>query len=376
MKIVKSVLSVLVLFVFQVFAQTPVAPATVGGGGGGGIATVPTVVPTELPSTLPITSQEVLISNAKRLVAKVVVYVNSRGFVYGAPGTVTSFEKEYAPSVPNQPDFGEFLAIVEMARFSFETRNPNDPIEVTVAFRDKNGRDLFQGSSSFKLVKNSSGSYAPPSQEIKVRVWPNGELPLEIAGADWVEIALLNEQGETTETRSLDRDQRTGNFLFPLYLTGQKNMLVTAYGNREDGTTVKAVYSAQTGAGQPTFTRSIVASATLENVIVVKRDVNSVTVSRLDEQVARAFNNGVSPLVQVNFTTPRSLYFYAEHPIDGAAKGFWIRPGNQLGWAYLIIPSGDFAKIELAAGVYDIIIDWPTFGKKKQSFSRDSGGKG
>lgn len=376
MKIVKSVLSVLVLFVFQVFAQTPVAPATVGGGGGGGgIATVPTVVPTELPSTLPITSQEVLIANAKRLVAKVTVYVNSRGFVYGAPGTVASFEKEYVPSVANQPDFGEFLAIVSTANFSFETRNPNDPIEVNVAFRDKNGRGLFQGSQSFKLVKNSDGSYVPPAPQIKVRVWPNGDLPIEVPGADWMELALLNEQGETTETRSLDRDQRTGNFMFPLWLAGQRNVLVTAFDHREDGTTVKAVYSALTGANQPTITRTIGASATLENVVVVQRDVNAVVVNRVDEQVARAFNNGVSPLVQVTFTKPQTFFFYAEHPMDGAAKGFWIRPGNSELWTYYAIKQKDYTSVPLNAGVYDIIIDWPSFGKREQTFGRD-GGKG
>lgn len=351
------ILSVIVLLVFtsQVFAQSA-----------------------DLPPTLPITSQEVLISNAKRLVSRVTVNVYSRGFVYGAPGTVIYFEKEYVPSVPNQPDFGELVAIVGLAQFSFETRNPLDTIEVSVSFRDKGGRELFQGNQQFKLVKNPDGSYAPPAPEIKVRVWPRGDLPLEVVGADWVEIALLNEQGETTETRSLDRDQRTGNFLFPVWLAGQKNVLVTAFDNRDDGTTAKAVYAAQTGARQPTFERSVQTSATLEHVIVVKRDVNSVTVSRLDEQVARAFNNGVSPLVQVNFSMPRPLYFYAEHPIDGAAKGFWIRRGDQSDWFYFtnfIITSARPTIIELSAGIYDIVIDWRTFGKREQSFSRD-GGKG
>ncbi|MDP3661642.1 MAG: hypothetical protein Q8R17_02225, partial [bacterium] len=286
------------------------------------------------------------------------------------------FEKEYVPSVANQPDFGEFLAIVSTANFSFETRNPNDPIEVSVQFRDKSGRGLFQGSQSFKLVKNPDGSYTSPA-EIKVRVWPNSDLPLEVAGADWVEVVLLNEQGETTETRSLDRDQRTGNFLFPLYLAGQKNVLITAFDNREDGTTVKAVYSAQTGTQQPTIiTRSVTTSASLEGVIVVKPDSNHVVLNRLDEQVARAFNSGVSPLVQITFTKPQTLSFYAEHPSDGVAKGFWIRQANQTRWMYFQIVSGKLSELGLTTGVYDIIIDWPTFGKREQTFSRDGGGKG
>lgn len=351
MKSNKSVLSVLVLFGCSLvaFAQTA-----------------------ELPSTLPITSQEVCISNAKRLVAKVTVNVYSRGFVYGAPGTVTYFEKEYVPSVANQPDFGEFLAIVGLAQFSFETRNPNDPIEVRVALRDKGGRDLFQGSSSFKLVKNPDGSYAPPTQEIKVRVWPNGDLPVEIPGADWVEIALLNEQGETTETRSLERDQRTGSFLFPIWLAGQKNVLITAFDNREDGTTVKAVYSAQTGARQPTLTRSFGTSATLENVYIPDAG-NTVTLNMVDEQAARIFRNGVSPLVQVTFLKPQTLFFYAELPTE-VAKGFWIRRGDQVGWVYFTIVRGKLAEVNLEAGVYDIIIDWPTFGKRDQSFGNSGGG--
>lgn len=333
--------------------------------------------PVDLPSTLPITSPEVLIANAKRLVTKVTVNVNSRGFVYGTPGTVTYLEKGYVPSVPNQPDFGELLAIVSTANFSFETRNPLDPIEVRVAFRDKGGRELFQGNQSFKLVKQSDGNYASPTTEIKVRMWPAGDLPLEIAGADWAEVALLNEQGETTETRSLDRDQRTGNFLFPVYLAGQKNVLIMAFDNREDGITVKAVYSAQTGARQPILGRSVTTSATLEGVIVVKPDINSVTVNRVDEQVARAFNNGVSPLVQIRFTKTLPLSFYAEHPSDGVAKGFWIRVSSTsaTSWTYVPIVSGLYSTIELVSGIYDIIIDWPTFGKRQQSFSRDSGGK-
>jgi len=375
----KSVLSVMLLFVLSI----TVSGQASGGGGGGSattpIAATPAVQPPsvgDLPSTLPITSPEVLIANAKRMVSKVAVYVSSRGFVHGAPGTVTYFEKEYVSSVANQPDFGEFLAIVSTANFSFETRNPNDPIEVLVAFRDKDGRGLFQGSQSFKLVKNPNGSYAPPTAEIKVQVWPNGDLPLEIAGADWVEIALLNERGETSETRSLDRDQRTGNFLFPLWLTGQRNVLVTAFDNRDDGTTAKAVYSAQTGARQPTFTQSVSASATLEGVIVVKPDVNSVTVNRLDEQVARSFNNGVSPLVQIKFTKTLTLFFYAEHPIDGVAKGFWVRRSDQVGWAYFSIVQGTSSTVTMDAGIYDIIIDWATFGKRDQSFDGRAGGKG
>ncbi len=356
----KIILSVILSSVLSVVATPAVQPPSVG----------------ELPSTLPITSPEVLISNAKRLVVKVSVSVNSRGFVYGAPKTVTYLEKEYVPSVPNQPDFGELLAIVSTANFSFETRNPLDPIEVGVTFRDKSGRELFQGNQSFKLVKDANGNYIPPSSEIKVRVWPAGDLPLEIAGADWVEVALLNEQGETTETHSLDRDQRTGNFLFPLYLAGQKNVLVTAFDNRNDGTTTKAVYSAQTGARQPTITRSVTASASLEGVIVVKPDQNTVVVNGVDEQVARAFKNDVSPLVQITFTKTQTFFFYAEHPSDGAAKGFWIRRSDQTGWIYLGIVKGKLTEANLSEGVWDLVIDWPTFGKRQQSFSRDGGGKG
>jgi hypothetical protein len=314
-----------------------------------------------------------LIANAKRLVVKVSVNVYSRGFVYGAPGMVTYFEKAYVPSIANQPDFGELLAMVGLANFSFETRNPDDPIQVEVAFRDKGGRQLFQGNQSFKLVKNPDGSYAPPAPEIKVRVWPAGDLPIEIPGADWVETALLNEQGETTETRSLDRDERTGNFLFPVWLTGQRNVLVTAFDNRDDGTTVKAVYSAQTGTRQPTITRTVKAAATLETVYIPDAG-NTVTLNMVDEQAARIFRNGVSPLVQVTFPKPQTLFFYAELPTE-VAKGFWIRRGDQVGWMYFTIARGKLAEVNLEAGVWDIIVDWPTFGKRDQSFN-GGGGKG
>jgi|GEM_PF-2151687 hypothetical protein len=375
-----SVLSVILLFV-SVSAFGQASSGGGGGGGGGGTATTPvaavsTPQSVNLPSTLPIASQEVLIANAKRLVARVTVNIWSRGFVYGAPGTVTYFEKEYIPSVAGQPDFSELLAVVGLAQFSFEMRNPHDPIEVRVTFRDRGGRDLFQGSQQFKLVKKLDGSYAPPAPEIKVRVWPSGDLPLDVPGADWVELAMLNEQGETAETRTLDRDQRTGNFLFPLWLAGQRNVLVTAVANREDGTTVKAVYSSQTGARQPTSTHAARAAATLENVIVVNRDSTVVSVTRMDEQVARAFNNGVSPLVQVSFTKTQALTFYAEHPSDGTARGFWVRRGDQSLWYYYTLVPAKPTVIELGAGVYDIIIDWPTLGKRDQSFGGGKGGGG
>ncbi len=389
MKTRKSILSaivVLFVFAFQLFAQTTTVQQTSGGGGGGGTTTTPVIAPTtpavsatqgagELPPTLPITSQEVLISNAKRLVAKVAVYVNSRGFVYGAPGTVTSFEKEYVPSVSNQPDFSELLAVVGMTRFSFETRNPNDPIEVTVEFRDKNGRGLFRGSQSFKLVKNQNGGYTAPA-EIKVRVWPNGDLPVEITGADWVEIALLNERGETTETRSLDRDRRTGDFLFPVWLAGQKNVLVTAFDNSDDGTTVKAVYSAQTGARQPILASSMRASAALDNVLIFPPDRTLVVVSPdLDPEGARMIRSGASPLIQVSLAKTSTFGFYAEMQSE-IAKGFWIRRADVQVWSYFQIVGGNPTDVISGIGVFDIIIDWPTFGKRQQSFSNEGGGKG
>ena len=362
----KKILSVILLSVLSVhiFAQTSIAPPTATGGGGGDI----------FPSTLPISSQEVFIANAKRLVRKVTVSVYSSGFVYGARGVNTYFEKSYTPSLPDQPDLGELAELVSLANFTFETRNPLDPVQVTVAFNDNNGRTLFEGTQTFKLVQNPDGSFAPPAPRIKVSVWPSGELPLEIPGADWAEIALLNEKGETAESRQLERD-RNGAFLFPVWLAGQKNVRLTGFDNRDDGTTANAVYAASTGTRQITLTRSITASAVFENAVIVPTDQNTVVVNIADERVARVFQNGVSPLVQIKFTKPLTLFFYAEHPTE-VAKGFWIRPGgNQTEWVYFKIVRGQLTVVEpLGAGIYDIVIDWPTFGKRDGSFGGGKGG--
>ena len=354
MKTIKSVLSILLMFVlgFNVFAQ----PAGT------------------LPSSLPITSREVLVANAKRLVVKVMAQVSSRGFVHGAPGTMTYVEKTYIPSVPNQPDFTELSALVSMTGFQFETRNPSDPINVSFRFLDKGGRELFSGSHTFKLVKDAGGNYFPPSSEIKVKVWPAGDLPIEVPNADWVELALLNEQGETTETRSLDRDQRTGNYLFPTWLAGQQKVLLIAYDNRDDGTTVKAVYSAVTGTRQPTLERSVKASVAFENVLVFAPDTRLIIISPvINSEVAQIIRNGASPLVQVSFTKEGTFSFYAEVPGE-IAKGFWIRRSDTLPWIYFKITGGNPTDVTTDNGVFDIIIDWAV-GKQQQSFG-DGGGKG
>lgn len=382
----QKILSVFLLALsLPAFAQ--VAPST-GGGGGGGVATTPTVAPIaptpvssvtqiagELPPTLPITSQELLISNAKRKVAKVAASVWTRGLVYGAPNTVTSFEKDYVPSIPNQPDFNEFLVLVNLTRFSFETRNPNDPVEVHVGFRDKNGRELFQGSQSFKLVKDANGNYAPPSSEIKVRVWPNGDLPIEVPGADWMELALLNEQGETSETRSLERDQRTGNFLFPLWLAGQQNVQVTAFDNRDDGTTVKAVYSASTGTQQPIVSTALRVSAALENVIVIQPETTLVILSPVTyNEFGRMIREGRSPLVQISYTKETKVALYAEY-LGQVAKGFWVRRADVVKWSYHEVLNGSPAQLTVSPGIYDVIIDG-LVNISQQTFGNNGGSVG
>lgn len=148
---------------------------------------------------------------------------------------------------------------------------------------------------------------------------------------------------------------------------------VTAFNNRDDGTTIKAVYSAQTGARQPILSSSIRSSAILENVLVFPPDRTLVVVSPdLDPEIARIIRNGVSPLVQVSLTKQSTFGFYAEMPGE-IARGFWIRRADVRVWSYFQITGGNPTDVITGVGVFDIIIDWPTFGKKEQSFSRDSG---
>ncbi|MDO8594868.1 MAG: hypothetical protein Q7R93_05165 [bacterium] len=380
-----TVLSIALLFLLSLsplFAQV----ASGGGGGGGGTTAVspPTVTPPvvqpvdgSFAPTLPINSQEVLLSNNKRLVTTVATWLDSRGFLHGAPGTITYADRAYVPSMANQPDLGEMVALVaSLGNFTFETRNPKDSISMSAAFRTKHGRAVFEGSQSFKLVLNSDGSYSTPSPSIKVTMWPNGEQLLEVPGADWVEASFMNNEGETVNTEQLRRDEQTGKFIFPLYWAGQKNIQLTAYQNRDDGVSLRAIYSAETGSRQPTITRSVVPFvAGLANTVIVPADQNSVTINMADEQSARSLRNGVSPLVQITFTKALSLFFYAELPSE-VARGFWIRQGNQANWKYYPIFKGQHTSFPLDAGVFDLIIDWPTFGRREDSFGHDGHGKG
>ena len=86
----------------SLFAQSP-APS--GGGGGGDVSS-----PDSFPAQLPISSPGLMISNAKPLVKWVAGSASSRGFVYGAKGVNTYFEKAYVPSIPGQPDLVEMAA--------------------------------------------------------------------------------------------------------------------------------------------------------------------------------------------------------------------------------------------------------------------------
>ena len=90
-----------------------------------------------------------------------------------------------------------------------------------------------------------------------------------------------------------------------------------------------------------------------------------------DPQSARSLENGVSPLVQIKFTEPKTLYFYAELPQE-VANGFWIRKTDRSDWFYAPIVTGSLSELFVPdAGVYDIVIDWPTFGRYQQSFGND-----
>ena len=309
-----------------------------------------------LPATLPITSLEVMVSNAKRQVTKITANIWSRGFV-NSPDSVTYVEKKYTPSVPNQPDFAELTALVSMTGFKFETRNPKDEINIRFRYLNSVGRELFSGGQSFKLVKDANGNYVPPSSEIKVKVYPAGDLPIEILNADSVEIALLNERGETTETRNLDRDEATGAFMYPTWLARQQNVQVTAYDYREDGTTAKAVYSPYTGTRQSTVALSTKSSAVFESVIVIQPDTATVILSPVtNSEFGRMIREGRSPLVQISYTKETRVGLYAEY-LGQVAKGFWLRRADVLGWNYHQIVNGNQADFTVAPGVYDVIID-------------------
>ena len=260
-----------------------------------------------------------------------------------------------------------------MSSFAFETSNPADPIQVSVYFRDNTGRALFEGSVSFKLVEAPDGSFAPPSSHISVPVWPSGDLPLEISGADRVQLALLNEQGETTDVRNLERD-RNGAFLFPSWLAGQKYVQLTATDYRDDGTTHTAVYTAEDGKRQPIVKSAVVASVSFQNVVIVPTDIDRFEVKGVEEQSAKAFRNGVSPSVQLRFTRTQTFLFYAEHPSGEVARGFWIRGGSATSeWSYKSIKKGYFTELYPSLGVYDIVIDWPTFGRREGPFGERFG---
>ncbi len=353
-----KILSLLLLSVLSInlFAQS--APS--GGGGGGGSVPVPN---DGFPPTLPIGSPELLISNAKQMVTKVVVITASRGFVSNGK---SYFEKPYLPGVVGQPDLAEMAALVQVPTFTFQTRNPADPVQVYVRFQDSGGRHLFEGFASFTLVKGADGSFAPPTPDISVQVWPSGELPLNVPGADDIQVVMLNERGETVETRNLERDRRTGAFMFPSWLAGNKYVQVIATDWREDGTQVTAIYSGD-GVRQAVQSGSFETSvATFGNVVIVPTDKTKVYIGSGDPQSDRAFQNGASPLVQVKLTKEALFYFYAEHPSGEIAKGFWIRFPN--GFSYFPIKPESPTELHLATGVYDIIIDWPTFGRRDGSF--------
>ncbi len=364
----KTTLSFLLLAALSVSLSSAQTPAPSGGGGG----SVSAPQPDSFPNSLPI-SPELLISNAKSRVKKVAAGIGSRSFVNGAKGVQMHFERVYVPSIPGNPDLEEMAALVPLSAFVFETSNPADPIQISVHFSDNTGRSLFEGSTSFKLVEAPDGSFAPPSSHISVPVWPSGELPLEISGADQVQLSLLNEQGETTEVRHLERD-RNGAFLFPTWLAGQKYVRLTATDYRDDGTAVNAVYSSEDGKRQPVAKSSLKASVVIHNVIIIPADTKEVYIGPGDPQSERAFRNGTSPMVQVKTTKEALVSFYAETPSE-VAKGFWIKLSSA-GFTYIPIKEGWYTEIHLARGVYDVIFDWPTFGQRDGAFGERHGGKG
>ncbi|MSU55413.1 MAG: hypothetical protein EXS46_02630 [Candidatus Taylorbacteria bacterium] len=262
-----------------------------------------------------------------------------------------------------------------MTEFQFETRNPNDDINVMFKYVNKAGREMFSGGQSFKLVKDSNGNYVAPSSEIKVKIWPSGDLPIEVMNADSVEIDLLNERGETTETRYLDRDQATGEFMYPTWLAGQQNVLVTAYDYRDDGTTVKAVYIPFTGARLPTMTRSMRVSSVYKDVIIVPVDTARVILSpAVNGDFARTIYEGRSPLVQVSYTKDTKVGLSAEY-FGQMARGFWVRRADVLGWSYHQVINSKLAEFTVSPGVYDVVIDG-LVNVSQQTFSNSSLGKG
>ncbi|MCR4334224.1 MAG: hypothetical protein NUV47_00630 [Patescibacteria group bacterium] len=334
----------------------------------------------QLPPTLPIDSPEMLIANAKRMVTSVSVWVNSQGFMHDE-STVTSFNKPYTPSLEGQADFAEILNIASLAEFNFKTRNPKDWISLSVAFRgvvgneyEKQEIDLFNGGTGFNLIEKN-GTYSLPEPPFLVSVYPNGQLPLIIPGANDAEVAFLDHRGQTVQTEWLEQIA-PGVFLFNRYWAGQKNVQVmaTSYGN--DGQSSRAVYNALTGEREEIRQAKLTASARMEEIVIIPTDQNTVMINMTDAQSARSLKNGVSPLVQVRFTEPKMLAFYAEVQ-DEVANGFWIRRADTNTWVYFSITQGALAEVSVPeAGVYDIVIDWPTFGKQQQTFGDYCCGEG
>ncbi|PIQ68101.1 MAG: hypothetical protein COV91_05905 [Candidatus Taylorbacteria bacterium CG11_big_fil_rev_8_21_14_0_20_46_11] len=390
-KIVKILFACLLAVSLTVNAQPTPQPVTNISGAGGDTATGPTppipvatrvnAVPEELPPSLPIESEAVLIANAKRLITSVSAYVQSQGFVWGSSDMVTSFNRPYTPSLKGQVDFDEVLEIANLAEFTFDIRNPKDWISLNVSFRAIFGKgyeqrdiELFSGGTGFNLVETSDGEYALPEPPYEVRISPNSDLPVKVSGADYLEVALLDYNGQTTRTESLERIAPEV-FMFPRYLAGQENVQIIATSNGSDGQSRHAVYRG-TGEREEIRRAKLSVSASLENVMIVSEDQNTVMVNMADTQSARALRNGVNPLVQIKFTTPKTLFFYAELPQE-VAKGFWIR-GFVGSWVYFPIVRGQLSEIAIPdAGIYDIVIDWPTFGKYQQIFGDYCcGGKG
>jgi hypothetical protein len=381
-KITTSVLAIVSLVIISLInlnAQTATVPASSGGGGGGGSApAAPTVVqpavpvPDDFAPTLPITSQAVLLAEAVKTVKKVSASVYGNGLVYGAAGTKTSVEMPYTPAVADQPDFREMAVLVNTVDFTFDIRNPKDYINVNVGLRTQNGRSVFEGYATFKPTVTAKGEYTVPSP-IRVELVPNGMQLLDIPGAQWAEVSLPGLNGSTVQKIGLERDEMTGKFLFNIFWAGQQNVMLTAFKNVGNAN-ISAVYSTQTGALQPVQTRSFDIAAFFQDVLAYKPDTTVVEITRpalglvLDQFIDRR----VSPLVQVSYTKPGQLRFYAELPSGEVAKGFWVRRVNSQNWSYAPITRGATFDSTAEPGVYQIIIDW-SLNNRNNFWGGDSG---
>lgn len=376
MKIIKFVATLLVAFLSVQFVHAvelkalsvPVSqPVSVGGGGSGGGSSVSS------PATLPIANIEMLRGYAWEQVQSVYAGLGAQSQINNPNPDRKSYI--YEPYERDQfgTDPARIMGIVSSRTLALAVVSPRDYCYAYVGFNSVDGYRLFNAWSSYRIEKDGVGGYRIPKTALSPELEMADEIPLAFPGADSVRVLERNENGDIIRDFYLQRDERSGKFLFPAYFASDDCVAGEVVANYWDGENSSSrIFGLKTG--------EEVSAITVDDQLTV-RDPATVAIRNGNEfgHIYVLVTNGIPPTIVATMEYAHLAQIVVAVPWPGsvsdngfspkeAPTGFWIRREGTFTPTYVpndAATGGQYPEFQFETGTYYIVPIWPELKSQK-----------